>query len=290
MNEMQIFDYNGKTVRTVEINGEPWFIFKDVCEILGITKSRDAASRLDEDERRPVRVDAPNGALTMTAVSESGLYDTILRSSKPEAKPFRKHVTSVILPTIRKTGGYVADEDKFTEHYLQGYPQEVKNLFKVTLKSMDYLNGEVKRLNQEVDGLNTNVKCLTEEAVAKDKVIAQQSNEIEQAKPKVEFYDTVADTKENISVSKYAKLLYKDGVKIGQNRLFKWFRDNGYLRPNNEPYQQYIEAGYFFLHEYTFYIKGVPSIGTKTLITGKGQQYFLKKIKQWFAENPEQAE
>ncbi len=286
MNEMQIFNYNDKTVRTVEINGEPWFVLKDVCDILGISNQKHVVERLDSDEVGTVSVphpQNPNKTLDVAAVNEPGLYNVILRSDKPEAKPFRKHVTSVILPTIRKTGGYVANEDMFIDHYLPGADDSVKQLFRASLLTIDNLNGKITELHNKVSDLNN-------EIVVQNEIIGQKETIIEQAKPKVEFYDTVADTKENISVSKYAKLLYKDGVKIGQNRLFKWFRDNGYLRPNNEPYQQYIEAGYFFLHEYTFYIKGVPSIGTKTLITGKGQQYFLKKIKQWFAENPEQAE
>ncbi|MCM1277196.1 MAG: Bro-N domain-containing protein, partial [Lachnospiraceae bacterium] len=141
MNEMQIFDYEGKTVRTVEINGEPWFVLKDVCEILGISKHRDVASRLDEDERGLVRLDTPGGKQEMTAVNESGLYNVILRSDKPEAKPFRKHVTSVILPTIRKTGGYVANEDMFIEHYLPGVDESVKQLFRESLLTIDNLNG-----------------------------------------------------------------------------------------------------------------------------------------------------
>lgn len=284
-NQLQIFNYEGKEIRTVEINGEPWFVLRDVCDILSISKIDAVIARLDEDETSQTGViDKIGRKQQMAIVNESGLYNVILRSDKPEAKPFRKHVTSVILPEIRKNGGYVADEDKFAEIYFNGIPDVYKDFFKGNLKAMKYLSEENSRLKK-------NVESLTEQSTAKDKVIAaqitsihQKNEEIEQAKPKVEFYDTVADTKENISVSKFAKLLCKMGANVGQNRLFDWFRSKGYLMQNNEPYQQYVNAGYFYVHEFTMYIKGVPTVGTKTLITGKGQQYFYKKIMQDFSD------
>ena len=99
MNNLQVFNYNGNEVRTIQKDGEPWWVLKDVCGILGISKYRDTASRLDEDERGSVRVDTPGGEQEMTVVNESGLYNVILRSDKPEAKPFRKWVTSDVLPS-----------------------------------------------------------------------------------------------------------------------------------------------------------------------------------------------
>ena len=108
-NELQVFNFNGNDVREItDINGEPWFIGKDVCEVLGISKHRDAMSRLDDDERRPVTVDTLGGRQQATAISESGLYSLILRSNKPEAKTFKKWITSDVLPSIRKTGTYTA--------------------------------------------------------------------------------------------------------------------------------------------------------------------------------------
>jgi anti-repressor protein len=101
-----VFQFESHDVRTVVIEDEPWFVAKDVCLILGINKSRDAIARLDEDERRPVRMDTLGGQQQMTALSESGLYSLILRSDKKEAKRFRKWVTSEVLPSLRKTGRY----------------------------------------------------------------------------------------------------------------------------------------------------------------------------------------
>ena len=112
MNGLQVFSYNSSEVRTVMRDGEPWFCLKDVCAVLGISKYRDVAARLDPDEREPVRVDTLGGTQEMVFINESGLYSVILRSDKPEAKPFRKWVTSDVLPTIRKTGRYGLDDTK----------------------------------------------------------------------------------------------------------------------------------------------------------------------------------
>lgn len=106
MNELQTFTYNNTQVRTIEKNGEPWFVLKDVCDILGLSNSRRVAERLDEDEKGVTQSDTLGGAQEMTVINESGLYNVILRSDKPEAKPFRKWVTGEVLPTIRKTGEY----------------------------------------------------------------------------------------------------------------------------------------------------------------------------------------
>ena len=109
MNELQVFSYQSNEVRTVMRDGGPWFCLKDVCSVLGISKYRDLAAKMDADERGSIRVDTPGGKQDMTVINESGLYFVILRSDKPEAKPFRKWVTSEVLPAIRKTGKYKAN-------------------------------------------------------------------------------------------------------------------------------------------------------------------------------------
>ncbi|MFR9546725.1 MAG: Bro-N domain-containing protein, partial [Rikenellaceae bacterium] len=100
------FSATSQEMRSVLINCEPWVVAKDVCEILGIEKHRDAISRLDDDERGSVKLDTLGGMQTMSIINESGLYSLIFRSNKPEAKVFRKWVTSEVLPTIRKKGYY----------------------------------------------------------------------------------------------------------------------------------------------------------------------------------------
>lgn len=101
------FNENNKPIRVEVVNGEPWFVAKDVCDALGIDKHRDAIGRLDDDEKgRPVIVDTLGGQQKMSAVNESGLYALIFQSRKPEARKFRKWVTSEVLPSLRKTGSY----------------------------------------------------------------------------------------------------------------------------------------------------------------------------------------
>lgn len=118
MNELQVFTYSGNEVRTVQKNGEPWFVLKDVCAILGIGNNRMASDRLDTDEKGVSQIDTLGGKQEMTVINESGLYNVILRSDKPEAKPFRKWVTSEVLPSIRRTGGYIAGQENLTPEEL----------------------------------------------------------------------------------------------------------------------------------------------------------------------------
>ena len=127
MAEIQIFNYQNREVRTVELNGEPWFVLKDVCEVLGIGNSRMVADRLDEDEKGVSQIDTPGGLQNVSIISESGLYNVILRSDKPEAKPFRKWVTSEVLPSIRKSGGYIAGQDQLTPEELMAKALQVAN-------------------------------------------------------------------------------------------------------------------------------------------------------------------
>lgn len=127
MSNIQIFNYQSNEVRTVEMGGEPWFVLKDVCNILGISKYRDTAARLDADERGSVEVDTLGGTQQVIAVNESGLYNVILRSDKPEAKPFRKWVTSEVLPSIRKNGGYIVGQEQLTPEELMAKALLVAN-------------------------------------------------------------------------------------------------------------------------------------------------------------------
>lgn len=110
MSDIQIFNYNSNEVRTVQRDGEPWFVLKDVCDVLGMSNSRMVADRLDPDEKGVSQIDTLGGKQEMAVINESGLYNVIIRSDKPEAKPFRKWVTSEVLPSIRKHGAYMTED------------------------------------------------------------------------------------------------------------------------------------------------------------------------------------
>lgn len=128
MSNIQIFNYKSNEVRTVELNGEPWFVLKDVCAVLGLASSHKVAERLDEDERNLIPLtDSMGRQQESTVINESGLYNVILRSDKPEAKPFRKWVTSEVLPSIRKNGGYIAGQEQLTPQELMAKALLVAN-------------------------------------------------------------------------------------------------------------------------------------------------------------------
>lgn len=114
--QLQVFTYEGAQVRTIDYDGQPWFVLKDVCNVLGISKYRDVSDRLDADERGPIGVDTPGGTQKMICVNEPGLYSVILRSDKPQAKAFKRWVTHDVLPAIRKTGEYKTPAKAMTDY------------------------------------------------------------------------------------------------------------------------------------------------------------------------------
>ena len=247
MNNLQIFnnDQFGQ-IRTTVKDGEPLFVAADVCRALEISKYRDAVSRLDEDERGSFEVDTPGGTQKMTAVTESGLYSLVLGSRKPEAKAFKRWITHDVLPTIRKTGGYVSDEQQFVNTYLPFADANTKALFGQTLAQLRAAN-----------------------------------EQLEQQKPKVLFADAVSAAHTSILVGELAKLLKQNGVDIGQHRLFQYLRENGYLIKRrgsdyNMPTQYAMERGWFEIKETAItHGDGHTSVNKTPKVTGKGQQYFI---------------
>lgn len=145
MNELQIFDYNGLQVRTVEKDGEAWWVLSDVCRVLELSDTRRTAERLDEDELTRLRLHSGGQSREMYAINESGLYNVILRSDKPQAKPFRKWVTSEVLPTIRKTGQYNAKPNKALEIKETNARVRLSNAF-LKLAKVDTLSSEYKNI------------------------------------------------------------------------------------------------------------------------------------------------
>ena len=246
MNELQIFNYNGNEVRTIQKDGESWWVLKDVCTVLDLGNSRMVFDRLDEDEKGVNQIDTLGGKQNMQIVNESGLYNVILRSDKPEAKPFRKWVTSEVLPSIRKHGGYLT-------------PQKIEEVL----------------LNPD-----TIIKLATDLKAEQEKREALESK-VEKDKPLVAFANSVSVANTSILVGELAKLLKQNGVDMGQNRLFAWMRENGYLirrkgTDYNMPTQRSMERELFEIKEGTVAYGDGHIKTTKTpKVTGKGQIYFI---------------
>ena len=236
MNNIQIFKYENNDVRTVEMNGEPWFVLKDVCKVLGISKYRDAAERLDDDERAPVRVDTLGGAQEMTAVNVSGLYNVILRSDKPEAKPFRKWVTSEVLPSIRKNGGYIAGQEQLTPSELMAKALLVANK---TLAEREARISELKVQN----------------------AIMQ---------PKAEYFDELVDRNLLTSFRETAKQL---GVE--EKKFISFLMEKKYIyRDKKAKLMPYADKNNGLFEVKECFNEKTKWSGTQTLITPKGREMF----------------
>lgn len=244
-NLTKLFDYQNRQIRIIIIENEPWFVAKDVCEVLDISKHRDAVARLDEDERGSVIVDTLGGQQEMAAINESGLYSLIMVSRKPEAKVFKRWVTHEVLPAIRKHGGYLT-------------PAKIEEV----LLNPDTLIQLAQNLKAEQE---------------RNKAL---SSKVEQDKPKVLFADSVAASKTSILIGDLAKLIKQNGYDIGQNRLFDWLRDNEYLikggSSRNMPTQKSMDLGLFEVKESTVNNPdGSIRVTKTTKVTGKGQIYFI---------------
>ena len=252
MNELQIFkSHEFGEIRTTIQNGEPWFVAADVCKALDITQNRNAVARLDDDEKGVRLTDTLGGKQKLTVVNEAGLYSLVLGSRKPEAKAFKRWITHEVLPTIRRTGGYVNSAEAFIDHYLPNADESTRTMFRAQLKAIEELNAK-----------------------------------IEADKPKVLFADAVSSSDTTILVGEMAKILKQNGVDIGQKRFFEWLRQNGYLIKRkgsewNMPTQRSMDLGLFEIKESTHLDGNGCNITTKTpKITGKGQQYFIGEFLQ----------
>lgn len=250
MAQVQPFNFNGANVRTLtDEQGEPWFVLKDVCAVLEIANPRNAAARIAEDDKGVRVMDTPGGKQGVTAVNESGLYDVILDSRKPQAREFRRWVTSEVIPSIRKHGGYL------TEQKIEDVLADPDTIIK----------------------LATDLKA---ERARRAELEAQQREDA----PKVLFANAVATSKSEILVGDLAKILKGNGIDIGANRLFSWMRTNGFLINRkgtdwNMPTQRAMELGLFRVKETAItHSDGHVTVNKTPKVTGKGQQYFVERF------------
>lgn len=252
MDNLQIFDSpDFGQIRTIQQNGEPWFVGKDVADILGYQNgSRDVNRHVDEDDRQNYQNGTFESNRGLTIINESGLYSLILSSKMPKAKEFKRWVTSEVIPAIRKTGGYIAGSENMTDAELMA-------------KAVLVAQSTIQQRDQRIKELESDVAA---------------------AKPKVLFADAVSASDSTILIGDLAKILKQNGYNTGQKRLFQWLRENGYLIKRrgadyNSPTQSAMEMGLFAVKESTVICPdGHTKVNKTTKVTGKGQVYFINRL------------
>lgn len=253
-NEIQKFDFKGSSLRTLtDEAGEPWFVAKDVCDILGMSNPSMAVTALDKDEVAQIDPKDYLGSenrsnQAVNIVSEPGLYKLIMRSRKPEAKEFQRWVTHEVLPSIRKTGGYIPTSESDSDEDIMA-------------RAVLVAQKTIKQKNQQ---------------------IAEQQKRIVELEPKARFADAVAASDGTCLVGELAKMLRQNGLKVGQNRLFRILRDDGYLGKSasnrNVPTQRAMELGLFRIKETTVtHADGHTTVSRTPKVTGRGQAYFIRR-------------
>lgn len=252
MNELQIFNSNefGK-IRTFEENGKAFFCGSDVAKALGYDQPHKAIKQHCKADGGITHTVTDNLGRKQQAkfIDEGNLYRLIAHSKLPTAEKFEHWVFDEVLPTIRKTGGYVSNDDAFISTYLPFADDQTKMLFKSTLQTVRQLN-----------------------------------DKIEADRPKVLFADAVTASKTDILIGELAKIIRQNGCDIGEKRLFKWLREHGYLISRkgtdyNAPTQRSVDMGLFRVKETAItHSDGHTTISKTTKATGKGQSYFINKF------------
>ena len=250
MSQLQIFNSEEfGEIRTVLNNEIPMFCLSDVCKALGLGNPSMVKQRLNSKGISCIETLTKGGMQNLLYIDESNLYKTIFQSRKESAERFTDWVTSEVLPSIRKHGGYIAGQESMTDDEL---------LAKALLVAQSKI-------------------------AERDRLIAEKQKDIERMRPKEIFADAVASSKQSILIGQLAKLICQNGHPIGQNRLFEWLRNNGYLMKYgsnyNMPMQRYVEQGLFEVKESSVTNPdGSVKLTRTTKVTGKGQQYFINKF------------
>lgn len=246
MNELQIFTSEEfGNVRTLVIDSEPYFVGIDIANILGYSNASKAVSTHvdEEDRRKEMMAHSQNGNVVTetTIVNESGLYSLVLSSKLPNAKKFKRWVTSEVLPAIRKHGMYAVDK---------------------LVNNPDLLIKVATELKQEREQN------------------ARLTKKIEEQKPLVEFANHVSESVDTIDMEEMAKIVDSEIIPMGRNRLIKWLKEQKILKSNRVPYQEYLDRGYFEVVEVTKDTCYGQRTFLKTVVTGKGQIWVLEKLRK----------
>lgn len=252
MNQMQIFKSSDfGEVRTVTIDNEPWFVGKDVADILGYSNTRDSLARhVDEEDKADVVIHDGSQNRSMSAINESGLYSLVLSSKMPDAKKFKRWVTTEILPSIRKNGAYMTD-----------------SVLEQAVSDPDFMIGLLTNLKEEKE----------------KRQLAEEQNE--KNKPKVLMAETMLASKDSKDVGILSTKLQEMGVKnMGRNNLYKYFRDNGYVIKTGErrnlPTQRSIDLGIMEIDSKPYFRNDEIFNDEKAKITPKGFEYFINKFRK----------
>ena len=240
MKSLEVFHFKGRQVRTIQLDGEPWFVAADVCDVLGLSNPSQALSYLDRDERRLITNEAWRTNGNMAVVSEPGLYSLVLRSRRPEAKGFRRWIAHEVIPALRQCGEYRLPA--------------VSSVAAVTA-------GQLLQFSRR-DLLN-----LALEAEA----------ECEELRPKAAFFDRVADSSDSFSLAETAKMLETEGY--GRNNLIKFLRREGILMASNVAKQRYIDRGYFHIVQSEYLAPdGTPRVKAVTRVYEKGVNFIRHRL------------
>lgn len=236
----EIFTYEGHQVRTVTVDGDPWFVATDVCAVLDIGNSRQALSYLDADEKGVTTNDTPGGDQQLSVVSEPGLYSLILRSRKPEARDFKRWVTHEVLPQIRQTGSYSVEAQR------------------------------------EVPG--NYAAALREAADQADRADRAEAREAE-LEPSAQAWDTLASAHGDYSIREGAFILNRDpAISTGQNRLFATLRELGLLDKRNIPYARHEAHVTLRARHYTNPRSGEQETSYQARLTAQGLKYVHRHL------------
>ena len=235
-------------IRTVEIKNEPWFVGKDVAEVLGYSNTMKAIrDHVKDNHKLAERIVLSGQTREAILIDEAGVYSLIMRSKLPTAERFQEWVTSEVLPAIRKTGGYINGSESMSDDEIMA---------RALLMAQKTIENNKER-------------------------ISQLESDNDRMRPKEIFADAVAASDQTILIGDLAKLIKQNGYDIGQKRLFEWLRQNGYLIKRkgadyNSPTQRAMEMGLFRIKETSITCPdGHTKVNKTTKVTGKGQQYFL---------------
>ena len=239
------------SVRTFEEQGKVLFCGSDVAKALGYSKPNNAISAHCRCalKRGIPHPQSTEKTIIMTFIPEGDVYRLISHSRLPSAEKFESWIFDEVLPTIRKTGGYVSNENMFIENYFPFLEEPYQKLFRLQMTA-------IRRLNERI--------CHDQ--------------------PLVEFANQVSNTDNLINMNSMAKLARAENIPVGRNKLYGWLKGKGVLMANNLPYQRYIDRGYFAVKESVFEVDGMKKTYQQTLVTGKGQRFVINLLKKYYGK------